>query len=489
MNVEAQRAKVDQRVQGQITQPVSPIRVALPFSERRLLLIAVDTLLVNTAVLAALYLWAWVGTPAFTLGFVQARWFWFPALTGAWWFLAALLDLYDVPVACRRAEVTWRVAFVVLGLGISYLAVYFVLPRNALPRLFFLFFSAAVLIGAVLWRWTYATVFTLPPLSRRVLIVGAGWAGRTLARALSGREAADYQAVGFVDDDPAKQGTEVAGLPVIGSSADLKLLVLMHQVDEVVLAVTHTMRGELFWTLMECRAMGIHVIRMPDLYEQLTRRIPVEHVDEGWALDALNGLSTLAHLERATKRLLDLGCGLVGLVGLGLLLPFVAIAIWLDDRGSIFYTQVRSGLDGEPFRVIKFRTMRSGAEENGHPKWARQNDDRVTRVGRLLRRIRLDELPQVINVLRGEMSIVGPRPERPEFIAELEQQIPFYRTRLIVKPGLTGWAQIHYGYGSSVEDALTKLQYDLYYIRHQSIWLDLYIISRTVGAVLRGGGV
>ena len=489
MGTELQTAETSRIAIGQTAHPALTLRVPLPFSERRALLLVVDAFVVAGAVLAALYLWAWAGTPAFTLDFVRARWFWFPLLTATWWFLAALLDLYDVPVAGRRAEVAWRVALVVLGLGIGYLAVYFVLPRDALPRLFFLFFSAVVLVSTVLWRWTYATVFTLPPLSRRVLIVGAGWAGRTLAQALSGREAADYQAVGFVDDDPEKRGTDVAGLPVLGSSADLRSLARAHHVDEVVLAVTHTMRGQLFQALMDCRAMGIRVIRMPDLYEQLTRRVPVEHVDEGWALDALNGLSTLAHLGRATKRAVDLACGLVGLVGLGLALPFVALVIWLNDRGPIFYTQVRSGLDGKLFRVLKFRTMCAGAEEDGHPQWARQNDDRVTRVGRLLRKMRLDELPQVINVLRGEMSIVGPRPERPEFIAKLEQHIPFYRTRLIVKPGLTGWAQIHYGYGNSIKDALVKLQYDLYYIRHQSAWLDIYVIFRTVGAVLRGSGV
>jgi len=453
------------------------------------LLIVVDVLLVSFAVLVALWLWAWVGERAFTLDFVQARWFWFPLLTGAWWLLAALSDLYNVPVAGRRTEVTWRIALVVLGMGISYLAVYFVSPRNALPRLFFLFFSAVALIGTVLWRWAYATVFTLPPLSRRILIVGAGWAGRTLAQALAGRDGADYHVIGFVDDDPEKQGAEVAGLPVLGGSSDLRALVQAHQADEVVLAVTHAMRGELFQALMDCRAIGIRVMRMPDLYERLTKRIPVEHVDEGWALDALNGFSALAHLGRAAKRLLDLACGLVGLVGLGLFIPLVALAIWLEDRGPIFYTQVRSGLDDKPFRVLKFRTMCSGAEEDGQPQWARRNDRRVTRVGRLLRKIRLDELPQVINVLRGEMSVVGPRPERPEIIAELEEQIPFYRTRLIVKPGLTGWAQIHYGYGSSVKDALIKLQYDLYYIRYQSVWLDLYIILRTAGVLLRFQGV
>jgi exopolysaccharide biosynthesis polyprenyl glycosylphosphotransferase len=366
---------------------------------------------------------------------------------------------------------------------------YFLLPRNALPRLFFLFFCAIALTSVALWRWAYATAFALPALCRRILIAGAGWAGHALAQALSGQESADYQVVGFVDDDPAKQGAEIAGLPVLGSSADLRALVRTYHVDEVVLAITHGMHGELFQALMDCRAAGTPVTRMPDLYEQLTRRVPVEHVNEGWVLDALSGFSALTHLGRAGKRLLDLLCGLLGLVGLGFLTPLATLAIRLDDGGPVLYTQVRAGVDGKPFRIVKFRTMRSDAEGDGHARWAQRNDARVTRVGQLLRRARLDELPQVINVLRGEMSIVGPRPERPELIADLEQQIPFYRTRLIVRPGLTGWAQIHYGYGSSVEDALAKLQYDLYYIRHHSVWLDLYVILRTIGAVLRGRGV
>jgi lipopolysaccharide/colanic/teichoic acid biosynthesis glycosyltransferase len=175
----------------------------------------------------------------------------------------------------------------------------------------------------------------------------------------------------------------------------------------------------------------------------------------------------------------------VGFVGLGIALPFVALAIALDDGGPLFYRQVRSGRAGEPFFVVKFRTMRPDAEKDGKPRWAKKDDDRVTRVGKVLRKTRLDELPQIINVLRGEMHIVGPRPERPEFIAELEEKIPFYRTRLTVKPGLTGWAQIHYKYGNSVEDALVKLQYDLYYIRNRSLWLDFYIVFKTIGVVFR----
>jgi len=488
MNVEAQITGVGQDTREQAERSAPAFRVVLPFSERRVLLILGDALLINSAVLVALYLWGRVDEYRFSTSFARAHWFWFPLLTGAWWLLAWLCDLYDVPVASRRSEIGRRIVLVVLGLVAGYLLLYFLSPRNALPRLFFLFFSGVVLAGTVLWRWIYVTVFTLPSLCRRVLIVGAGWAGRTLAQMLCEREPADYQVVGFVDDDPAKQGTAVVDLPVLGGSADLRSLVRACRADEVVLAITHEMRGELFQALLDCRAMGIQMIRMPDLYEQLTRRVPVEHINEGWVLDALNGPSALARLERATKRLLDLIFGLLGLIGLGLLIPFVALAIRLDDGGAVFYAQVRAGLNGKPFRVIKFRTMRSDAEDDGHPRWAQRDDDRVTRVGHFLRRVRLDELPQVFNVLRGDMSIVGPRPERPEFIAELQERIPFYRTRLVVKPGLTGWAQTHYEYGNSVEDALIKLQYDLYYIRHWSFWMDLYVIVRTIGVMLRFQG-
>ncbi len=464
-------------------------RFALPFSERRALLVTGDALLVNTAVLAALWLWARVAGQAFSRDFVQARWFWFPVLAGIWGFLVWLGDLYDVPVASRRDVVARRIAQATLGFVTGYVALYFVLPRDELPRLFVLFFSVLSLVGMILWRWTYATVFTLQPLSRRILIVGAGWAGQTLAQTLSRYDTANYHVVGFVDDNLDKQNTSIVNQPVLGSSADLVNLVRTLRVDEVALAVTHEMCGGLFQALMDCQAMNIRLVPMADLYEQLTRRVPVEHVNEGWVLDALGGFSVLGRFERAARRLLDLIYGLIGLMGLGLLLPLVALAIYLDDRGALFYSQVRSGLGGKPFRVSKFRTMCADAEEDGQPRWAWKNDDRVTRVGRWLRRFRLDELPQMINVLRGEMSMVGPRPERPEFIAELEQQIPFYRTRLVVKPGLTGWAQIHYRYGNSVKDALVKLQYDLYYIRHRSIWLDVYVILKTIGVALRGRGV
>jgi exopolysaccharide biosynthesis polyprenyl glycosylphosphotransferase len=488
MDIEAQTPKTGESARGRGDWATSALRVALPFSERRVLLVAVDTLLVNGAVLAALYLWAWVGQPTFGPDFVRPRWFWFPVLTALWWFLAWLGDLYDLSVAANRLEITQRIGFVGLGLLFIYLAAYFLLPRDALPRLFFLFFMGIALIGVLLWRWTYVTIFALPPFRHRVLIAGAGWAGRTMAHALVSHSNVDYQVVGFVDDDPEKQGATVAGLPVLGTSRDLLTVVQARRIDDVVMAITHHMQGELFQALMDCRAAGVHVTRMPVLYEQLTRRVPVEHVEQGWVVESMNDLPTLHRPAQWVKRLLDIVLGIVGTLVFLVLLPFLALAVTLDCPGPIFYRQVRLGLGGRPYRMFKLRTMVPNAEEDGHARWATTDDERITRVGRFLRKTRLDELPQVFNVLHGEMSIVGPRPERPEFIAELQELVPFYRTRLVVKPGMTGWAQIHYGYGSSVQDALVKLQYDLYYIRHWSLWMELYVVLKTIGVMLRFEG-
>jgi exopolysaccharide biosynthesis polyprenyl glycosylphosphotransferase len=448
-----------------------------------------DALLVNGAVLAAFYLWSRVGDTALTFRFVEQRGvYWFPLLTVLWWVLAHLADLYNIPIASRRIQIVSRVGLVGASLLIVYFVAYFFLPRNVLPRWFFVFFIGMAVAGNLVWRWLYAFVFALSPFRYRVIIAGAGRAGRTMAQVLREEREAGYQAVGFVDDDPEMWGTDVAGLPVLGSSHDLLNLAKAWQVSKVVLAATRPVRGELFQALMDCRAAGVEITRMPALYEELTSRMPVEHVEQGWVLESMDGLSALSRPMLWVKGIFDILLGFVGGLVFLLLLPLLALVIYLDSPGPVFYRQVRSGRGGEEFEVIKLRTMVPDAERKGNPQWARKDDARVTRVGRLLRKMRLDELPQVVNVLRGEMSIVGPRPERPEFIEQLQEQIPFYRTRLCVKPGLTGWAQIHYGYGSSVKDALVKLQYDLYYIRHWSLWLDLYTIIKTVGVVLRFGG-
>jgi exopolysaccharide biosynthesis polyprenyl glycosylphosphotransferase len=228
---------------------------------------------------------------------------------------------------------------------------------------------------------------------------------------------------------------------------------------------------------------------MPILYERMTGRVPVEHINDNWAVVLPIGGNSVLSPYPILKRLLDITLALSGLGIFMLLLPFLALAIHLDSPGGLFYTQIRVGLNGRPFRIIKFRTMIKDAEAKTGAVFSKGGDVRVTRVGRWLRKTRLDELPQVINVLRGEMSLVGPRPERPEHVVRLQQKIPFYRTRHIVRPGVTGWAQVQYRYGETDEDSLVKLQYDLYYIRHQSLVLDFNILIRTAGKMLRLSGV
>ena len=489
MDTGGQATEVRGGAREQAERPAVPFRVTLPFSERRLLLFTIDALLVNAAVLAALWAWQRLGGGTLHRAFLLQHWLWFPFFTAAWWGLGWLFDLYEINLAGRRFEVTKQIGLAFSGFVVLYLFIFFLAPRESLPRLFFLLFMGFAALLLLLWRWAYATLFALPELQQHVLVVGAGGAGRTFVEMLREQESNIYQVVGFVDDDPDKQDTEIAGVPVLGDSRQLLQLVVHHRVDKIVLAITNEMPGALFQALIDCRAKGYRVVFMPDLYQQLTRRVPVEHVNEGWVLNAMNGFTAVSRLEELAYRGLDIFFGILGVIGLGLLLPFVALAVALDDGGDLFYTQIRSGRAGVPFYVIKLRTMRPDAEKDGKPQWAKKGDDRVTHVGKVLRKTRLDELPQVINVLRGDMHIVGPRPERPEFIAELEEKIPFYRTRLTVKPGLTGWAQVRYRYGNSVEDALMKLQYDLYYIRHRSPWMDLYIIFKTFGVMLRLQGV
>jgi exopolysaccharide biosynthesis polyprenyl glycosylphosphotransferase len=255
-------------------------------------------------------------------------------------------------------------------------------------------------------------------------------------------------------------------------------------VAEVILAITHDVDGELLQTLVDCQEQGVAITPMTTLYEELTGRVPVEHIGENWYIALPLNHAATGGFYPLLKRGMDIAVATGGLLLFAVLLPFIVLALYLDSPGPIFYTQERVGKGGRIYRVLKLRTMVPQAERDGQAVWARENDPRVTRLGRVLRWMHLDELPQFVNILKGEMSIVGPRPERPEFVAELEKQIPFYRARHAVKPGMAGWALINYGYASSLEDALVRLQYDLYYIKHQSIWLDLFTLIRTVWSML-----
>jgi exopolysaccharide biosynthesis polyprenyl glycosylphosphotransferase len=460
-------------------------RWQLQLWERKTLLVSVDVMLLAVAVLLSLWFGALRSDWPLSLPFLVEHSYVFVLFIGFWLVLASANDLYDFKTATDPYSAVVATGRVMIQGLAAYLVIYFVSPPQSLPRHLVVFFAALSFVVTLAWRLVYALVFSGTAFRRRVLVVGAGWAGRTVVQAIRENLPAGYSVVGFIDDDPAKRGQTIEGVPVLGGRQDLPALIEATQASEVVLAITHDLHHELLQALLDCYEHGISVVPMNVLYEQATGRVPVEHIGDNWyvALPVTAAISPYRLLKRAT----DVGLALVGLIVSAPLWPVIALAVRLVSPGPVLYRQRRVGRGGREFELLKFRSMVADAERNG-AEWAMPGDPRVTRVGRVLRTTHLDELPQLVNVLRGEMSFIGPRPERPEFIAQLQAQIPFYRTRLAVPPGLTGWAQVRYGYGASVEDALVKLQYDLYYIKHQSLSLDLLILLKTVGEAVRMRG-
>jgi exopolysaccharide biosynthesis polyprenyl glycosylphosphotransferase len=324
---------------------------------------------------------------------------------------------------------------------------------------------------------------------RRALIVGSGSATEAIWKAIKQEVQRDYEIVGYVTS--AQERASLAARPdLLGSGRELTTLVQHYSISEVIVSYLNDVPDDIFQGLMACYGQGITIVPMPMLYEQITGSIPIELVGQHlWALVLPHQEHSLTfNLYQALKRIIDSLLSLVGLALFALFFPLIALTIKLDSPGPIFYTQERMGQGGEIFKIVKLRSMIDGAENLTGACWAANDDTRVTRFGRIMRKTRLDETPQLLNVLRGDMGLVGPRPERPEFVQVLASKIPFYQTRHVVKPGLTGWAQIRYHYGNSTEDALRKLQYDLYYIRHQSLTLDLLIMARTLITILRFQG-
>jgi lipopolysaccharide/colanic/teichoic acid biosynthesis glycosyltransferase len=305
------------------------------------------------------------------------------------------------------------------------------------------------------------------------------WQG---ARTSAGAAAAVALAVAKPETSSVVEDGRVAPLGV--ATAERLLEVTLSRNIRSLVVRSESIDPELASVLTRLRFEGMRVYPLPDFYMRLAGELPMEVLTETW-LSFASGFDVLhARLSRRTKRLMDL---LLASIGLLLALPFLLIAaimIKLDSQGPVLFVQWRVGWMGRPFRLLKLRSMRHDAESDGKPQWASVGDPRSTQVGRILRRLRLDELPQIVNILRGEMSFVGPRPERPEFVEELSTSIPFYHLRHYVLPGITGWAQVKYPYGASVEDARRKLQFDLYYIRNASPWLDLRIVLRTLQVVL-----
>ena len=337
--------------------------------------------------------------------------------------------------------------------------------------------AAATFLLSLSWETLAAR---LVPERKRVLIVGAADGGEETVSEVALHGDGRYEVIGIVDD--ARSGG-VAGKPVLGRTCDLPWIVGEHVPDLVVLAVSRN-RLEAFESLLETGTTGFEVVGLPEFHEQAFGRVPVRHLNAAWFMSCLHFYRR--PYGRIAKRTFDLVVAAIGLVLAAPLFPLVALLV-RRTPGPVIFRQTRLGEGGSLFTIYKFRTMNAEAED-GTPRWAGENDPRTIAGGRFLRRTRIDELPQLWNVLKGEMSIVGPRPERPEFLERLQAAVPFWTGRHLVKPGITGWAQVKQGYTASPEETAEKLSYDLWYLRHRSLVTDLAICARTITTVFTGAG-
>lgn len=478
-----------------LTAPVSKSRpllrntLSLRISERRALLIITDIVAIIAATLAALLVWSHLANGHFSVSFIFDHIYWFIILSATWVVVANANEYYKLNNAANLWRNLRMPIFIVMQLLFFYTLIFFFVPRDLLPRLFIVIFAVFAYVTSVTARLIRQFTMNWSGFQRRVVIVGAGQVAHMMVNALKIDAPREYEVVGCVTSFH-----DAASLPatinLIGFGADLPEIVHKYDISELVMAYINEVPEDIFEGLLDCYQYGVTISPMPKLYEEVTGRVPIEHVGERlWSLVLPLDVHTMKmRVNHIVKRIIDITLSLIGLTLFAPFYPLIALIIKLDSRGPILFYQNRVGQGSKIFTIVKFRSMLVDAEKRSGPLWASADDPRITRFGRFMRKTRIDEIPQLLNVLRGDMSIVGPRPERPEFVAMLTKEIPFYKSRLVVKPGLTGWAQIRYCYGSSVDDSLVKLQYDLYYIRNQSMILDLIIMSRTIAIMLKFQG-
>lgn len=396
------------------------------------------------------------------------------------------LGLYDPPGKLTVGQVRARAVLSFLFSMVIVGGILLLLPLQAPYRNEQALIALLLMVGAMLLMHLFgAEVLPVPYARQRVLVYGAGARAGIVGQSLLDNDPG-IELVGYFPS-PQEKDISVSRLSVIASGQSLTDVVREHRVDEIVVALNERRGGSMpLRELLDCKLHGVQVIDIATHFEQLLGQIHLDAVSAGWLIFG-DGFKQ-GVVRSFIKWLFDiLGASILLLLASPLMLV-TALLIWLESGGPVFYRQERVGLNGRIFKVVKFRSMRQDAEKDGKPRWASAGDDRVTRVGKIIRKMRIDELPQLFCVLKGDMSLVGPRPERPYFVDQLISEIPYYALRHGVKPGLTGWAQVRYHYGASIKDTEQKLQYDLFYVKNHSWFLDLIILFETVGVVLTGRG-
>ncbi|MFD2998829.1 sugar transferase [Pontibacter toksunensis] len=462
---------------------------AFEVTDRKYLLFTVDLLLILLATF--IYSRSFISHLTLAEAF-QQYWPWFIAVTVYWSFFSYVFDLYNL----EKVNKFYTIVKNILIASTLTVGCYLLLPwyTPALPdsRLFIFLFYINTVLSLITWRYVYTRLLIRPLFLKRVIIVGSGWPSQALIDVFANGDIFNYhlgyKVVGLLDETVT--GSSYKGVRILQKIHDLPRLMKRLKVDEIIVSdsLNDESSNRFLLELTKCRMKGIDVTSLSDFYEELTGRVLVHNSGRDFYLSFPYNNKHFKNAYQVFNRATDLVFGICGVMACLFFLPLIYLANMLFSKGPLFYSQERVGLYGKTFKITKFRSMVIDAEKDG-AAWAQKNDCRITPIGKILRRSRIDELPQAWSVLKGDMSLIGPRPERPVFVEQLKQEIPFYDTRHLAKPGITGWAQAIYKYGSNTDDALMKVQYDLYYLKNRSFLLDIKVILKTISVVLRFKGM
>lgn len=448
-------------------------------SERKILLRVIDIAIV----LFALYIIGYsFEFDYFTIS--NENWIWSLVLALYLTIFGSVFELYDLQKSSKLDIVFKNIVLTASITVLFYLLTPVITPFLPGKRLQIIYFYLTIISAIFLWRWVYVTFFESPRFYKKVIILGEIANIENVVKTMSESDP-NYKIIGFINSEKQKaKAIKYKGLKEYFPH-ELSEIIKTEQISELVIAIDNpdNITSEIYYQLTALLEKGFAIREYTQVFEEITKRIPVQYVGKDFYKYFPFSRSNQNKLYMTYHRAMDIIFSVAGIVFGIVTLPLILIGNLLGNRGALFYTQERIGKYGKPFNILKYRTMVTSSEDNG-VSWTEEHDSRITTFGRFLRNTRLDEMPQFINVLKGDMSVIGPRPERPFFVKELSQFIPFYETRHTIKPGLSGWAQVNYRYGSTVEDSLIKLQYDLYYIKNRSFFLDVNIMIKTLSTIL-----
>ncbi|MBU3822720.1 sugar transferase [Flavobacteriaceae bacterium XHP0103] len=416
--------------------------------------------------------------------FTKENWVWTFVLIMYIWIFGTIFEIYDLQKSSKMESTLGNIILTASVTVLFYFLTPFFTPTLPDNRLQIVYFYLAIIIALFVWRLAYINFIASPRFYKKVLLVGETSNIQSIIDAFNASDP-NYKIIGFVNCELESEKKASFNRVKEYSPKEMLQVITEENVSEIVIASyqVESITPEIYKDLMHLLESGFSIREYTQVYEDMVQRVPVQFVGKDFYKYFPFSRSNQNKMYLFFQRFFDILISIMGILVGVLLLPFIYVGNLVANRGALFHIQERVGKNGEIFRMIKFRTMVEDAEKNG-AVWAQKNDWRITRFGKFLRHSRLDEFPQFINILKGDMSLIGPRPERPCFVKELSQTLPFYETRHIIKPGLTGWAQVNTRYGASIDDSLLKLQYDLYYIKHRSFILDVNVIIKTLSTMI-----